>query len=201
MNLLDSLRNNLADRPARSIDPGERPQSSVAILLRDGVKGPEVLLIERAVNEKDFWSGHIGLPGGRIEAKDSDAKQAAEREAMEELGLDLSSAEYVGQLRDIVPGGLSIVVSCFVYFTKTTPLLHPNITEVADAFWFPLDDADDPERSANVKYTRHGRTKHFPAIKVHNDKVQPVWGITYRLLKNLRQIAGDNQHEQRKGNA
>lgn len=194
MNLLDALRNNLAARPARSIDPGERPQSSVAILLREGVKGPEVLLIERAANEKDFWSGHIGLPGGRIEAKDSGPRQAAERETREEIGLDLGSAEYLGQLRDIVPGGLSIVVSCFAYFLKTTPLLHPDVAEVADAFWFPLNDADDPERSTIVKHSRHGRTKHFPAIRVlDDDKKQPVWGITYRLLKILRQIAGDNQ--------
>lgn len=194
MELLDSIRNNLATVPVRTIEPGDRVHSSVALLLRQGVEGLEVLLIERASNDKDFWSGHIGLPGGKLDVTDSGPRQAAERETMEELGLDLGATEFLGQLRDIVPGGLPIVVSCFVYFMKTTPLLHPNVTEVADAFWFPLDDADDPERSVNVKHTRRGRTKHFPAIRVHDDKMQPVWGITYRLLKNLRQIAEDNKH-------
>jgi len=192
MTSLDSIRSNLATVPTRTIEPGDRVRSSVAILLRQGAEGLEMLLIERASNESDFWSGHIALPGGKLDSTDPGLRQAAERETKEELGIDLGGVEFLGQLRDIVPGGLPIVVSSFVYFMKTMPLFHPNVAEVADFFWFPLDDADDPKRSVNFSFTRHGRTRLFPAIKVHDDKKLPIWGMTYRLLKNLKQIAGDN---------
>jgi len=175
--------------PVRTIEPGDRARSSVAMLLKQGVEGLEVLLIERACNKEDFWSGHIGLPGGRLELADSGPKQAAERETMEELGLDLETAEFLGQLPDIVPGGLPIVVSCFVYFLSAAPQLQLDAEEVADAFWFPLLKGLEPELSTSVEYRLRGRTRIFPAVKVHQGKEQPLWGITYRLLKNLKRVA------------
>jgi 8-oxo-dGTP pyrophosphatase MutT (NUDIX family) len=189
MNLFDCISRSLAVRPVRLIEPGNRVHSSVAIILKRGAGGLEVLLIERATNENDLWSGHIGLPGGKVEPADSSPRQTAVRETMEELGLDLNSADFLGQLRDIVPGGLPIVVSCFVYVLPNLPKLHPSAEEVADAFWFPLVKAEDPNQFTNVEYTRCGRSRTFPAIRVHDDKEQPVWGITYRLLKNLKQLA------------
>lgn len=186
--MLDSIRENLTSNPVRRIKPGDRIHSSVAMLLKQGAEGVEILLIERASNANDFWSGHIALPGGKVEPEDSGPRQTAERETMEELGLELSSVDFLGQLNDIVPGGLSIVVSCFVYVLPKAPKLHPDAAEVADVFWFPLAKAEDPKRFTNVEYTRRGRSRTFPAIKVHDDKEQPVWGITYRLLKNLKQV-------------
>lgn len=189
MTLIDSIRKNLATLPVQTIEPGDRVHSSVAMLLKQGSEGLEVLMIERARNEKDFWSGHIGLPGGRLEPADSGPRQAAERETREELGLELATAEFWGRLPDIVPGGLSIVVSCFVYFLSETPQLQPDVNEVADAFWFPLLKGLQPEFFTTVEYRLRGRTRTFPAVKVHQDKEQPLWGITYRLLKNLKRVA------------
>ena len=61
-------------------------RASVAIVLREN----EILLIKRAHNPRDRWSGHIGFPGGKSKP-DEDRKTTAERETLEEIGIDLSS--------------------------------------------------------------------------------------------------------------
>ena len=188
MSPLDSIKNNLAVRPVRLIEPGNRVHSSVAPILKQGADGLEVLLIERATNEKDFWSGHIGFPGGKFESTDRSSRHTAERETLEEVGIDLGSAGFLGQLSDIVPGGLSIVVSCFIYALSNPAKLQPNAAEVADVFWFPLAETNNPRRLTSVDFTLKGRSRNFPAIRVLDDKEQPLWGITYRLLKNFKRF-------------
>jgi 8-oxo-dGTP pyrophosphatase MutT (NUDIX family) len=51
---------------------------------------PEVLFIRRAERKRDPWTGHIALPGGRRDPEDRNDEAAAVREAMEEVGIDLS---------------------------------------------------------------------------------------------------------------
>jgi len=50
------------------------------------------LYIQRAINPKDRWSGQIAFPGGKADPDESD-QQAAEREVMEELRIDITSNE------------------------------------------------------------------------------------------------------------
>ena len=68
------------------------------LVLREGSAGAEVLFIERAMRADDPWSGHMAFPGGRLEGGDDSARTAACRETREEVGLELSRAEYLGHL-------------------------------------------------------------------------------------------------------
>ena len=40
-------------------------RAAVAVILRDAMRGPEVLFIRRAEHPRDPWSGHMAFPGGR----------------------------------------------------------------------------------------------------------------------------------------
>jgi hypothetical protein len=51
---------------------------------------PEVLFIKRAARKGDRWTSHVALPGGRRDPEDQDDQVTAVREAMEEVGIDLS---------------------------------------------------------------------------------------------------------------
>lgn len=188
MELMQRVTTVLGSRTVRTIHPGGRPHGAVALILWSTPDGPAVLLIERAPNEHDLWSGQIGFPGGRREREDAGPRQTAEREAGEEVGIDLSAARHLGRLDDIVPGGLSMVVSCFVYGVEQPPALHPDPEEVARAFWLPLGELDNPERRTHVDLYFRGRVRRFPAVSLGT--AQPLWGITYRLLRNLCRAVG-----------
>lgn len=185
MKRIPHIITSLNAHPVRIIEPGERAHAAVALILEDTPRGLNVLLIERSDNINDCWSGHIALPGGRTEICDNSPRNTAEREAREELGLDLSTACYVGRLSDIAPGSLHIVVSCFVYLVKQRPALRPDPREVADAFWMPLVELRNPARRTQVEFMSGKRMLKFPAVRIFNGKGKPLWGLTYRMLRNL----------------
>ena len=108
--------------------PAERPvndrgHAAVALLLREGVFSTEVLFIIRAIHDRDPWSGNIGFPGGRLNHGGETPQQAAERETLEELSLDLGQARYLGRLDDLY-GAIMPVRSSQLpnrSFRKSTP--------------------------------------------------------------------------------
>lgn len=193
MDLIEQIRKALTARPPRIIEPGERVHSAVAIILRETATGLHILFIERSTNENDYWSGQIAFPGGKSESGDGSLRQTAERETLEELGLELSTARFLGRLDDISPAGLPVVVSCFVYGVERVPMLHPNYNEVADAFWFPISEIRIPSRYTQVKFMFRKRLRIFPALRLICGKKPPLWGISYRLLRNLYKIVNKLQ--------
>ena len=51
--------------------------------------GNEILILKRAEHELDPWSGHLSLPGGKIDPIDVSPLATAIRETKEECGFDL----------------------------------------------------------------------------------------------------------------
>ncbi|GAD94497.1 hypothetical protein PVAR5_3123 [Paecilomyces variotii No. 5] len=108
---------------------------------------PEALFIKRASRVGDRWTGHVALPGGKRDPEDADDKAAAVREASEEIGLDLTTNNYicVGNLPERVVttswGSVPLMVLCPFIFLQTStdsPMLRLQPTEVASAHWVSL---------------------------------------------------------------
>lgn len=185
---MQTLKKALNNHPVRIIAPGSRTQAAVALILHEQPNGLNILFIERSTNENDYWSGQIAFPGGRAESSDRSLRHTAERETWEELGLDLSGAQYLGRLSDSAPGGLQIIISCFVYGVTQLPLLHPDEREIARAFWVPARELNNRARRTELDFHFRGRLRRFPAIKLTEGKEQPLWGLTYRLLRNFDKV-------------
>ena len=164
--------------------------AAVALVLCDAGPGPEVLFIERAEHDQDPWSGHLGFPGGRVEATDPGSRAAAERETREEIGLDLAEGEYLGRLDDLLGAHLPVVVSCFVFGLRCRPVLTLNPTEVADAFWFPLADFLDPRLHGERTIPFQGEEVTYPTIQLLDADRPRLWGITYRLIARFLDAMG-----------
>lgn len=105
----------------------------------------EVLFIRRSVNPKDPWSGNVALPGGRQDADDNgDDEATAIRETREEVGLDITGAEWerLGRIVDdrmIQSRGKPLAVSMFGFAAKSDACIPSQLTlqpsEVAHAWW------------------------------------------------------------------
>ena len=181
---LGQIRNQLASYKPRHLPTTDCKQAAVAMLLRETENGIEVLLIRRAEHQLDPWSGDLGFPGGRIEAIDSSPRVAAERETWEEIGLQLTKDNYLGQIDDLAGAYLSVHISCFVYTIAADKTFTLN-GEVVDSFWLPFSILLEPARSQKHTFYYRGQDRIHPVIELPEWSPRPLWGITYRIIDNF----------------
>jgi 8-oxo-dGTP pyrophosphatase MutT (NUDIX family) len=187
------IRGGLTKHEPKTLTSPSNRGAAVAIVLREVEGSPEVLFIERARRDGDPWSGHMAFPGGRIDPEDAHARDAAERETREEVGVDLAGAEPLGRLDDLrgrhaAAPDQGLVISAFVYHAVDPAPLQPN-WEVEQAFWFPVPALLDAGR--RVEYAvRLDRELRFPGILVGTPERHVVWGLTYRFLEIFFEIVG-----------
>ncbi|MEI8356084.1 MAG: CoA pyrophosphatase [Deltaproteobacteria bacterium] len=186
MNLCSIEKILAGHKPAIITDDLPTP-AAVALLLREEASGPEMLFIERAAHDNDPWSGNISFPGGKIEKDDVGPQLAAERETLEEIGLDLRDERYLGRLSDVVGAHLPVKISCFVYATAQTGPFSLN-EEVRDLFWVPVEELLDPARHGEFSVSFSGQTFIRPAIRLPQEGKPLLWGITYRLVMDFLEL-------------
>ncbi len=171
-----------------------KPRAAVACLLdeappdaaTEAAAAIRILFIERSTRGDDPWSGHIAFPGGKMDPSETDPRLTAERETLEEIGLELDAAEYLGRLDDISTATIPVLVSAFVYGLGGPVSLTLNY-EVNAAFWFPAADLVDPERQTEF-ILEGGRA--FPAIDLMGPGRPLLWGVTYRFVTRFLQLLG-----------
>lgn len=174
----------LAKKKPKLLPPESLSHAAVALVLRETDSGLQVLFIERARHEGDPWSGNLAFPGGRIDETDPEPRMAAERETWEEVGFDLTGAQYLGRLDDITGAHLPVLVSCFVYKVNEDGPFTLN-HEVSDLFWFSLDELLNPARHHEARIHWHGRIRRVPAIDLLGSGRPVLWGITYRMVRQF----------------
>jgi 8-oxo-dGTP pyrophosphatase MutT (NUDIX family) len=161
----------------------------VALIVREGQDGLELLLIKRAEVDGDPWSGHVALPGGREEAEDASLEDTAVRETLEETGIDLVRyGRIVWALDELQPrGGTPIVVQPYVATVGADLPPLKLSDEVSAAFWVPLSTFTAPGASVESAVMVRGGELKVPSFR-HGEYV--VWGITERILRQLVELVG-----------
>ncbi|NND81231.1 MAG: CoA pyrophosphatase [Gammaproteobacteria bacterium] len=167
-------------------------QAAVAMVLRDGEHGTEILMMQRAHHDGDPWSGQMAFPGGKIDPDDHGPQAAAERETLEEVGLRLGPQDYIGRLDDVyglkVNGQYSVLVSSFVYKPTGAIELTPNY-EVADLVWLPTQFLAQRD-NAHDFYHPHAPEVKMPAVMINETKQQVLWGLSLRILTIFYDLVG-----------
>ncbi|KAJ0410656.1 hypothetical protein ATCC90586_003725 [Pythium insidiosum] len=157
------LRKDELQRAAQSLPV---PKASVAAVFRwrDAERQTlEVLFIRRSINDRDVWSGQVAFPGGKRQKKD-DAEwetslETAERETMEEIGLDLTQPhiEWIGSLPAIQTHLRTFWVGTEIFLindgAETRPF-KPVIQdeEIADVFWVDVQELFNPIRYQSLAW-------------------------------------------------
>ncbi len=181
-------RLSVVEAPAKP-EPSKR--AAVAISLRSGVSGPEILMIQRAVREGDPWSGHMGFPGGRKDASDASDVACAKRETREEISFDLDTCgELVCQLSDVNTGWRAdrpeMLVAPFIFKVDSTPDFELN-HEVDDTLWVPLSFLLDDANRSRHQWDWRGEVLESDAFTYDN---RLIWGLSLMMIDELLEIIG-----------
>lgn len=165
--------------------PTEKPRRPAAVLvpLLMRAEGLHVLLTQRTPHLSSH-AGQVAFPGGRTEEHDFDAVATALRETEEEVGLPRSHIEVVGRL-DLFLTGTGFSITPVVGLVAVPYPLHPDPSEVADAFEVPLDFILDENNRERRSAERNGRLRHF---FVYPYAGREIWGATAAMLVNLAEV-------------
>jgi 8-oxo-dGTP pyrophosphatase MutT (NUDIX family) len=189
---LDRISEALRGRAPRIIE-GTTHAAGVALVLRPAAGGLEALFIKRAEHPNDPWSGHVGLPGGRVESHDEGLVHTAIRETAEEIGLSLAEDPHLlGPLDEIRATArtrsIDMKIAPFVFAAEGAPDLLTLSDEVAATHWIPLAEVFDSSHTASVTMPHAGQVLRFPAIEVRG---LTIWGLTLRMLRNFEILTAE----------
>lgn len=187
----DDVRAALAARAPAQVQDPPSSRAAVALILREGPRGIEVLFIRRAEHPQDPWSGQMAFPGGRAEPGDADLRATAIRETREEIGVDLgAAAEPLGGLDEVRAMArmrpMNLTITPFVFRLRETfdPVLSD---EVRSVHWLPLGELLGTARRSTMDYAHQGESMQFPCLRV--DELV-IWGLTYRMFMSFQERFG-----------
>jgi 8-oxo-dGTP pyrophosphatase MutT (NUDIX family) len=165
--------------------PNVRPKDAATLIIIDRTgRDPKVLMGRRHHGHR-FMPGKFVFPGGRIEAGDAGAWEAAVREAQEEIGLEPSAVEVVGALPPVSTFVTSYKVHPFVGLIPERLELRPNPAEVEAVLRLSLDDLAAGYGKRRV--VRRGMPFRGDTYVVDGHL---IWGATARILAELLRRLG-----------
>jgi len=153
-----------------------RAGAAVAVLLNSAGNELRVLLVKRAINPSDPWSGDIAFPGGKKHADDGTLKDTVVRETTEETGIDLLRHEFLGTM-EIMNSNVrpEMFILPFVVVCDEAPEVTLD-DELCAYFWAPIEQLKQSRCKAKA------RQWEVSAFLIYGEV---VWGLTYGMLENL----------------
>lgn len=188
--MLDDLKARLADAldqhsPRVITQKGSR---DAAVLIPIVAVPEPTLLFTKRTDTVRSHKGQISFPGGSIDPTDESALAAALREAEEEIALNPSAVEVLGEL-DTFPTVVSgFTVTPFVGWLDEEPSLVPDPDEVAEVLHVPLEDLTEEIRY-DPGFEHAGRTYPTEAW-VWREKV--IWGVTARIVRQFLELLAES---------
>ena len=153
--------------------------AAVLLPIIDRPGGLSVLLTLRS-SDLRAHSGQVAFPGGKIDAGES-PREAALREACEEIGLDARLVEPLGWL-DPFFTGTGFRIAPLVALVEPPFSLKVNKREVDEVFETPFAFLMDPANHRLEEREWQGRRRKYYAMP-HEGRY--IWGATAGILRNL----------------
>jgi 8-oxo-dGTP pyrophosphatase MutT (NUDIX family) len=173
-------------------------QAAVALVLRNNVGAADLLVIKRAIDPRDHWSGHLALPGGRRDPDDSALSFTAVRETREEVGMDLAAGgQILGRLEAATPRSTlapQLIVTPYVAVAPPAyHILEPGdegaaltlSPEVEAAFWVPISLLMRNGPSEVFRLIGEDEEREWPAYATEHGL---IWGMTERILTSFLRL-------------
>ena len=148
------------------------------------IENSEVLILKRAINSLDPWSGHLSLPGGKIDPEDSTPLDAAIRETLEECGIALLHDEAI-ELPHEAAGmrhNRFLKVAPFHFNLANHPEIELQLEEHSNYYWVSIDYLMDRSKHKKAFLSKSYPDTLFPYIDIEGT---PLWGFTYKVLADF----------------
>jgi len=175
-----------AHRLSRFLVPeDDARQSAVLMAFAEVPSGPAVLVIQRAATMRSH-AGQVAFPGGSVDDTDPTTVAAALREAEEEVGLDPSSVEIIGEFPPLyIPISGFAVTPVLAWWRDPHPVAPGDPAEVARVDLVPIAELADP---ANRFSVAHPSGYVGPGFETSGGLF--IWGFTAILLAGLLELGG-----------
>ena len=143
-----------------------------------------MVFIERAAHDLDKHSAQIAFPGGKSEPGDVSLRHTALREAHEEIGLDPSTVEVLGEITPLPIPVSRFKVFPYLAFTRETPVFVPQASEVARIIELPVKDLIAPKviQSSKMKLSTGQTISNVPIFNIDGTV---IWGATAMILSEI----------------
>lgn len=164
-------------------NPGaDTRMAAVLVPVVDRGAGAALLLTTRAAHLKHH-PGQVSFPGGKVEAEDGTALATALRETEEEIGLERTFVQPIGQLAAHQTGtGFRIIPVLAIVQPGFT--LRLDTSEVGDAFEVPLEFLMNGANYQRHRRVWQGRPREFHAVPF-GERV--IWGATAAILRHIQE--------------
>lgn len=163
--------------PAR---PGSPREGAVLLLLYP--KRQEIcIVLTRRRDDLQAHAGQISFPGGRREVLETPA-HAALRETHEEIGVDPSQVQLLGELTPLYIPPSDFEVHPFVGWHEQPASFSPQPSEVAELLEVPLQMLFDAKTRQEETWHQRGLELQVPYFSIGLHK---VWGATAMILSEF----------------
>ena len=177
-------------------EDAEARRGAVLMVFADRVDDPtgpddiahrgELLLTERAHHMRSH-PGQVSFPGGSVDPGET-AREAALREAYEEIGLEPSEVEVFGELPELwLPPSNFAVTPVLGYWKHPGEVRIASPDEVHEIHRVAIAELLDPEHRVNV---RHPSGWTGPGFLIGPDKDVILWGFTAGIVARLFDYLG-----------
>ncbi|HZY10420.1 MAG TPA: CoA pyrophosphatase [Bacteroidota bacterium] len=197
---LEKIKNGLSQNQPLFIGEETAMRSAILIPLVQVNEEWHVLFEVRSLTMRR-QPGDISFPGGRIDPTDASPEEAAIRETHEELGIDPSAIQVLGQMSAFIPTS-SFVVYPFVATIDHHQTYSFNKDEVKETFTIPLKWLLDHKPYVHKVPVHPMPLTDFPYEKIANGnqyqwrsrvieewfydyEQYTIWGLTARVLKHF----------------
>ena len=185
---LDELRAACRTLPGVTAIFAPPPARPAAVLMAFFEEAGEArVILTKRPETMPSHQGEIAFPGGKLEEHvDDSLRDAALREANEEIGLDPEEVEVVAELASMTTVAGRFVLTPFVGLLNGRPALAPDFTEVVSVFDVGISELLDPEVYREERWDLPAelgpeagadRAIHFFELPD-----ETVWGATARIL-------------------
>jgi 8-oxo-dGTP pyrophosphatase MutT (NUDIX family) len=166
--------------PLPALQPGGRAAAVLLPLFEEG--GDTRIVLTKRPETMPSHRGEIAFPGGKVEpGVDRDARDAALREAHEEIGLRPETVEVIAALPTLGTVVGQFMISPFVGVTDGRPFVNAESREVDRVFDVALSEllTDGVYREERWAWGHDGTER---AMQFYELEDETVWGATARIL-------------------